>query len=388
MTRDEAESKILAAITAPAFRRATFAGTKRGPSQGPWVRGAVRPVAIRGDTLLQVTRFDGRKTDVRNVARAQAGPAIRELLALGFAGVHVETADEAFDVRLSKKEVVIFGRSAVKPAAEVDVSHNRVKAQPLPEGRADRLLEILGLATADGHVKPTMRAKFTQVNEFLRHLSHALDDAKLTALGRPIDLLDCGCGSSYLTFAAHHYLNDIRGLPARILGVDVNEDLIRMSVAKAGHLGTGEVNFQTGTIGRLDVRPDIVLALHACDTATDDAIIQAIRGDAAVFLGVPCCHRHLNRQLKPDGVNAPALRHGLLRERQADLLTDTFRALALKIAGYRTDVVEFVSPDVTAKNLMIRAVRGGPKREPAALAEFAALKGFWKVDPYIERAIA
>jgi hypothetical protein len=170
--------------------------------------------------------------------------------------------------------------------------------------------------------------------------------------------------------------------------VDVNDDLIRASAAKAGHLGAGEVNFQTGRIGQLDARPDVVLALHACDTATDDAIIQAIRSDAAVFLGVPCCHRHLNRQLSPDGVLAPALRHGLLRERLADLLTDTFRALALKIAGYKTDLVEFVSPDVTAKNLMIRAVRGGPKGDAGAVAEFAALKAFWKVEPYVGRAIA
>jgi SAM-dependent methyltransferase len=388
VTRDEAESRIVDAVCGPSFRRATFAGAKRGPAAGPWVRASVRPVAVRGETLLQVTWFDGRKTDVKNVASADAGPVLRELLALGFSGVHVDTADGAFDVRLTKKGGVTFGRGAASPAGNADTSHNRVKDQPLPEGRADRLLELLGLATADGRVKPTMRAKFTQVNEFLRHLAHAIDDAKLTDLGRPLDLLDCGCGSSYLTFAAHHYLNDVRNIPARILGVDVNEGLIRGSVAKAGHLGTGDVNFQTGTIGRLDAKPDVVLALHACDTATDDAIIQAIRSDAAAFLGVPCCHRHLNRQLKPDGVNAPALRHGLLRERQADLLTDTFRALALKIAGYKTDVVEFVSPDVTAKNLMIRAVRGGPKRDPAAVAEFAALKAFWKVEPYVERAIA
>jgi hypothetical protein len=387
VTRDEAETRIVDAVCGTPFRRATFGGTKRGPATGPWVRATVRPVAIRGETLLQITRFDGRKTDVGNVAPTDAEPSIRALLALGFAGVHVETAAETFDVRLTKKGAVTFGRSAATPGAEADVSHNRVKDQPLPEGRADRLLELLGLATADGRIKPTMRAKFTQVNEFLRHLAHAIDDAKLTTIGRPVDLLDCGCGSSYLTFVAHHYLNDVRNIPARVLGVDVNDDLIRKSTAKAGHLGAGEVNFRTGTIGRLDATPDVVLALHACDTATDDAIIQAIRSDAAVFLGVPCCHRNLNRQLKSDGVNAPALRHGLLRERQADLLTDSFRALALRIAGYKTDVVEFVSPDVTAKNLMIRAVKGGPKRDPTALTEFAAMKAFWKVEPYIERAI-
>src|SRR5205823_7087254 len=140
------------------------------------------------------------------------------------------------------------------------------KDLPLPEGKADHLLEVMGVATADGRVKPTMRAKFTQINEFLKHLRHGLDGAGLRSPGRPLDILDCGCGSSYLTLAAHHYLNDVLNIPARLLGVDVNEEVIRKSVEKSERLGAGGLSFACGRIGGIDSKPDIVLALHACDT--------------------------------------------------------------------------------------------------------------------------
>jgi hypothetical protein len=140
----------------------------------------------------------------------------------------------------------------------------------------------------------------------------------------------------------------------------------------------------------VEARADVVLALHACDTATDDAIAQAVRCEAKLLLSVPCCHHHLNEQVRAEGPAAvlrPVLRHGILRERAADLATDGFRALALRILGYRTDVVEFVSPEHTARNLLIRAVRGAPVGEPVFVAEYAEMKRFWGVTPYIEQAL-
>jgi SAM-dependent methyltransferase len=234
-----------------------------------------------------------------------------------------------------------------------------------------------------------MRGKFTQLNEFLKQLSHTLDAAGFAKLDRPVEILDCGCGSSYLTLAAHHYLTHIRGIPARLIGVDVNDELIRASIQKADRLGAGELNFTTGRIGELTVRPDVVLALHACDTATDDAVVQAIRSEAKILLSVPCCHRHLNQQLKMDGPGAvlrPLLRHGLLHQRTADLLTDTFRALVLRIHGYKTDVVEFVGTEHTPRNLMIRAVSGAPA-DPQFIQEYQELKQFLGVTPFIETAL-
>lgn len=286
--------------------------------------------------------------------------------------------------------MLIGRRKAAAAAASESPTHNRVKDVPLPEGRADRVLEAMGILTAGGRVRPTMRAKYTQINEFLKHLRHVLDDAGLRSLGRPVEILDCGCGSSYLTLAAHHYLNDVLGISARVLGVDVNEEVIRKSVERSERLTADGPAFACGPIGTVDVKPDVVFALHACDTATDDALALAVRAGARLLLSVPCCHHALNQAIRPEGPAAvlrPLLRHGILRERTADLVTDAFRALALRVMGYRTDVVEFVSPEHTARNLMIRAVRGLPPGDSAFVAEYRDLRQFWGVTPYIETAL-
>ena len=380
---------LSAVILGADFRRATFAGATRFGS-APWVRVTIRPVDLRGQRHLQFSYFDGRKTITHNHRTGESGPPLAELLALGFAGVHVTTVTEEIDVRTTKKGKVTIGRRKVEASTNADLSHNRVKDVPLPEGRADKLLEVMGIASADGRVRPTMRAKFTQINEFLKHLEHSIDEAVLRSSDRALHILDCGCGSSYLTLAAHHYLNDVLELPTRILGVDVNEEVIRTSVARATQLGVNAPAFTCGPIGSVETQPDIVIALHACDTATDDAIAQAVRSEARLLLSAPCCHHDLNKAIRPEGPAAvlrPLLRHGILKERTADLVTDAFRALALRIMGYRTDVVEFVSPDHTARNLLIRAVRGAPVGDAEMVAEYVELKRFWGVVPYIERAL-
>ena len=380
---------VLDAACGPGFRRATFAGATR-TADSPWVRVIVRPVTIRGVRQFQFAYFDRKKCVTKNHPPDDAAGPLAELLDLGFAGVHLTTAAEEIDLRTTKKGKVLIGRRPAVAAGDEPAAHNRTKDVPMPEGKADRVLEVMGILTSGGRVRPTMRAKFTQVNEFLKHLGHVLDDAGLRGLGRPVEILDCGCGSSHLTLAAHHYLNDVLGVPARITGVDVNEDVIRKSTEKAARVGAAGLNFACGRIGGGEVNPDVVLALHACDTATDDAVAAAVRGGARLLLSVPCCHHALNDAIRPDGPAAvlrPVLRHGILRQRTADLVTDAFRALALRVMGYRTDVVEFVSPEHTARNLMIRAVRGAAVGDPAAVAEYRELKRFWGVTPYIEAAL-
>jgi SAM-dependent methyltransferase len=377
------------AIIGPDFRRATFTGPARVGDLS-WERVAIRPVVIRDEPHLQFTYFDGRKTLTKNHRGPEAEASLAELLAAAFAGVHIETASEELNIRNSKKGTVQFGRRALTSATPKNDSHNRVKDVPLPEGKADQVLEAMGILTTGGHVKPTMRAKFTQINEFLKHLGHVLDDAGLRSLGRPVEILDCGCGASYLTLAVHHYLNDVLAVPARILGVDVNDEVIRKSVERAGKLGTSGLAFACGKIGDIDTKADLVLALHACDTATDDALAQAIRSEAKLVLSVPCCHHALNKDLHAAGdanVLRPILRHGILRERTADLVTDAFRALILRIMGYRTDVVEFVATEHTARNLMIRAVRNQAPGDAASVREYRELKSFWSVTPYLERLL-
>ena len=373
------------------FRRATFAGVARGENPLAWARVVVRPVAVRGEPHLQFSYFDAKKDTTQNYRPADASGPLAEVLAVGFSGIHLTTTGGETDLRTTKKGKVLVGRGKpATPAGEQPSTHNRVKDVPLPEGRADRLLEVMGIATADGRVRPTMRAKFTQINEFLKQLRHVLDDAGLRSLGRPVEILDCGCGSSYLTLAAHHYLNDVLGIPARVLGVDVNEEVIRKSVERSDRLGADGLAFACRRIGTVDTRADVVLALHACDTATDDAIAQAVRSEARLLLSVPCCHHDLNKSLRPEGptgVVRPLLRHGILLQRTADLVTDAFRALALRIVGYRTDVVEFVATEHTARNLMIRAVRGVPPGDQAFAREYDEMRRFWGVTPYIEKVL-
>lgn len=314
------DAAVVALVVGPDFRRATFAGRPRGMPT-PWVRVTIRPVEVRGNRLLQLTQFDGKKTFSKNLTFAEAGPVVAELLASRFAGVHLSTATEEIDLRTSKKGKTTVGRSVAGqtvPGADqsaLDPSriaeHNRTKNLPLPEGRPDRLLEVMGVADATGRVKPTMRGKFTQINEFLKHLSHALAAADLVNLGRPLSVLDCGCGASYLTLAAHHYLNHVRGVPTQLIGVDVNDELVRKSLAKAESLGATGLSFACGRIGEADVSADVVIALHACDTATDDALIQAVRSGARLILSAPCCHRHQKPSVGSNRTAAgtPAPRH-------------------------------------------------------------------------------
>jgi SAM-dependent methyltransferase len=387
-TSESLRELVAATVLGGSFRRGTFGGVARLAATS-WVRVIIRPLDLRGEPHLQFSYFDGKKDFARNFPLYEAQPPVDELLAIGYSGIHLETETEEIDLRVSKKGKVFVGRKPVKRTVAIE-PHNRVKDMPLPEGRADRLLEVMGIATADGRIRPTMRAKFTQINEFLKHLSHVLDDAGLRDLGRPLELLDCGCGSSYLTLAAHHYLNDVLAIATRIVGVDVNEEVIRKSIARAELLGARDLNFTCGAIGEMTAKPDIVFALHACDTATDDALAGAVKAEAKLLLSVPCCHHHLNDSIRPEGEAAvlrPILRHGILQQRTADLVTDAFRALALRIMGYRTEIVEFTSPEHTARNLMIRAVRGVPIGDAAFIHEYRALKRFWNVTPYIETAL-
>jgi SAM-dependent methyltransferase len=386
--RDALGRLVIDTVLGPGFRRATFGGVARGAGS-PWVRVVVRALELRGEPHLQFSYFDGKKDVTKNFRPADARRTLAELLEVGYSGIHLSTHSEEIDVRTTKKGKVLVGRRKSAADGEPE-SHNRSKNVPLPEGRADQLLEVMGIMTPGGRVRPTMRAKYSQINEFLKQLQHVLDDAGLRDANRELEILDCGCGSSYLTLAVHHYLNDVLGLPARITGVDVNEEVIRKSVERSERLGAEGVAFACGRIRGMVAKPDIVLALHACDTATDEAIAQAVRGEAKLLLSVPCCHHDLNRSLRADGpaeVLRPLLRHGILQQRTADLVTDSFRALALRIMGYRTEVVEFVSTEHTARNLMIRAVRGLPVGEPAFVREYLEMKQFWSVTPYIEGAL-
>ncbi len=367
--------------------RAVGAGRQRGMTPS-WRRVELRPVDLKAGRRLQMVGYDERQAHTSN-APYPADDLVDRLLAEPFGNWHVETLDETVQLRVTKKGEAQVHRSAA-PATPVDRTHDRRKPRLLDP--SEPLLHELGITTADGVVKPSRQDKYRQVDELLRALDAVLDESGLApAAGRsgPLALVDLGCGNGYLTFAAHRLLT-ARGLDVRTTGVDVKLQAAEHGTALAARLGWPEVTFVQGAAADAPVdRADVVLALHACDTATDEALARAVRWNAPVILASPCCHHDVQRQLSvappPYGL---LTRHGILRERFADVLTDAMRAALLRILGYRVEVVEFVGSQHTPRNTLIRAVRTGAAATPELVADYHDLTRAWGVTPALSVLLA
>ncbi|HEY3503978.1 MAG TPA: SAM-dependent methyltransferase [Actinocatenispora sp.] len=356
--------------------RAVAGGRRRGET--PAVpRVELRPVEISAGPRLQITEHEakprgGGRPTTRNVAwGAEALATVDALLAEPYGNWHVTGTEQTVQVRVTKRGEAQVHRSAGTGEA-ADTGHDRAKAYLLPPD--DELYATIG-GTA---------AKRRQVDAFLR----ALDATLPAELPRPLRVVDLGCGNAYLTFAAYRWLTARRGADVRLVGVDVRADQRDRNTALAARLGWDDrVSFVAGTITDAPVEAaDVVLALHACDTATDDALARAVRWDAPYVLAAPCCHHELAAQLR--GSRNPLVRNGILRERFADVLTDTVRAELLRSLGWSVDVVEFVDSKHTPRNLLLRARRGaGAAERSAALADYRALVDTWPVDPALARLL-
>jgi SAM-dependent methyltransferase len=382
MTDDYRHMLTQAVLDEDTFVQMTCKGSI-GPGM-PWRLVRVRPVLIRGTRHWQFSHFDARQDHTRNYTEADVSARLNEVLALPFSSIQLETTLETINVQITRKGKAILHRSTPQRVHSADLRHDAPKYLPLPDGQPDAYLQKTGIMTAEGRVKADMRDKFYQINEFLKMLDHT---GVLEGFGHtPVRILDCGCGSAYLSFAAYHYLNDIRGIPASLSGVDTNAGLVEKSNAYSRDLGLNDACFYAAPIIDFvpEAAPDILLALHACDTATDEALALGIRQQSPVILSVPCCHKHLHRQLESRAPFDPVMRHGILKQRLGDILTDSFRALILRIMGYKTDVVEFISSEHTSRNLMIRAVRRASSGADPFVDEYRALKAYWNVTPYLE----
>jgi SAM-dependent methyltransferase len=301
------------------------------------------------------------------------------LLAEPFGNWHVRTTAETVQLRVTKKGQAQVHREAA--AAVQSTGHDRAAAHLVDPG--DPLFTTLGAGAG----------KRRQVDAFLRVLQSAVAEADLPT-DRPLRVVDLGCGNAYLSFAAYRFLAELYDV--RLTGVDLRAESRARNTGLAAELGwSATVDFVEGTIldAPVDAPVDVVLALHACDTATDDALAQAVRWEAPVVLASPCCHHDLQRQIKQAGPPAPyatVTRHGILRERLGDVLTDALRASLLRQAGYRVEVVAFVSAEYTPRNTMLRAVRdgGGVARDPRVREEYDALVAAWGVTPYLQTLLA
>jgi SAM-dependent methyltransferase len=380
-----------------ALVRATFSGRQRNATV-PFRRAELRYVDLKSGRRLQVTTYDETQAFTRNVDLGAAADEILELLCAGYANWHVETTHETVQVRVTKKGRPLLSRTSRGAEVEPNRDHDRAKSRRLSS--ADPVFDVLGIATSDGRVKPSRVAKFRQVQDFLAALDPVLPDLvsgvapEGLSQARPLRVVDLGCGNAYLTFAALRYLTAVKQLPVHIVGVDVKAQARAHNATVATRLDVADsLEFIDSTIAGATVEhpPDLVVALHACDTATDDALARAVRWGAPVILAAPCCHHDIQRQLV--SVTGPApysllTRHAILRERFADVLTDALRAAILRIVGYRVEVIEFVDSVHTPRNALIRAVRTGAPPSDSTVAAYSGLLQEWAVQPALATLLA
>ncbi|WP_231962272.1 SAM-dependent methyltransferase [Opitutus sp. GAS368] len=338
----------------------------------------VRPVVLRGAPHLSFVWRHDRQDITKNHAPEDAITALAALVGADFHSAHLFTTARMAQLEFNKKGEprLTYGPAAVEKAGG---EHDRTKQRLLPE-QSQPWLEKLGVTTATGAVREGLADKHRQIHKFTEILSHLAADAALPT-HRPLEIADMGCGKGYLTFATHDYFNLVEQRAAHVRGIEAREELVTLCNRIARETARANLNFVQGTIesARLPAL-DVLIALHACDTATDDALAKGVQAGAALLVVAPCCQKELRPQLVAAPVLAPALRHGIFQERHAEFATDALRALLLEWAGYDTKVFEFISTEHTAKNLMIAATkRNGPARTESAALKVRELATFYGI---------
>ena len=362
--------------------RLVLSGRRRN-MQTPSERIDVKPVLIKGEIKYQVSQSDGRAMTTKNYLPS-------EFIELnyfdsGFANILLEEKTGSISIRITKKGEALIHRT--KDVFEVDLSHDRAKARLLDP--SDPFLIEIGISDASGKVKASKSDKYLQVEEFLRLLVPSLNSAieaghiSKPTKANPLSIVDLGCGHAYLTFAAHQYLWS-QEIAVNVIGIDVRESARERNNEIAKKLGISKtINFLAEEISQTSLRAaDVAIALHACDTATDDAISWAVTADAKLALIAPCCHHDIQAQM----VEIPEpwqmmTRNGIMKERLGDLITDALRMQIMKLLGYRVEAIEFIGGEHTPRNLMIRAVKTGAIADAAEKSRYDAMIALWKVKP-------
>ena len=291
------------------------------------------------------------RAEMNNEAEGMLGMVYRQL----------DAWDRQFHycLKISKKGKATLFKQKDSGHADTEVGHNREKQYILKENTEIPPLVDLGVFTKDGKVVRTMYDKFRQINRFTELIRDGMEELEQDS----VRILDFGCGKSYLTFAMYYYLRELEGFDVNIIGLDLKEDVIRHCSELARSYGYDKLHFYQGDIAGYEgvSSVDMVVTLHACDTATDFALAKAVEWGAQVILSVPCCQHELNRQIRNEMLQ-PVMRYGILKERMAALITDGLRAELLESKGYETQLLEFIDMEHTPKNILIRAVKTGKKK--------------------------
>ncbi|MDE6883720.1 MAG: SAM-dependent methyltransferase [Lachnospiraceae bacterium] len=357
----------------------------------------IRPVMVRGTVLFQETLYEGTKVFHENRDNRNMIDRIEELLAQDFKQCEVEHQDCRVTVLVSKKGRITINRKRTKDAGtgsethrQIRMEHNRTKKYILEEGTPVPFLVDLGVQTVEGRVVHARYDKFRQINRFLEFIEDILPTLSKK---RTVHILDFGCGKSYLTFAMYYYLHELKKYDVEITGLDLKEDVIDRCNRLSEKYGYDSLRFLKGDIAEYKGQGpvDIVVTLHACDTATDYALAKAVLWNAGVILSVPCCQHEVNRQIKCEDL-APVLKYGIVKERFAALVTDALRAQLLEAEGYAVDILEFIDMEHTPKNLLIRAVRQGETarrgaKQEQARRETAQLTDFLNIRPTLQKLL-
>lgn len=346
--------QFLAGILNREFIRAVFSNPR---VKGNVVKAKLRPMEQKGELLFQLESFTKTQAFHKNLTVEETKDELAKLLE-EFRQVQVETVSEDITVLLSKKGKATIKRKRKKVQAKAaDLSHNRKKKYILEEGIVVPFLQDLGVMTQDGKIVRTKMDKFRQINRFLEFVEDILPQLDKD---RELTLLDFGCGKSYLTFAMYYYLKVLKGYNIRIIGLDLKKDVIEHCNQLRTRYGYDKLDFYEGDIASYKgvESVDMVVTLHACDTATDYALAKAVKWGAKVILSVPCCQHEANRTIA-DETLSPVMDYGILKERFAAIATDGARAKLLESKGYQTQILEFIDMEHTPKNLLIRAVKTG-----------------------------
>lgn len=347
------------------------------------VKVKVRPILKKDVLLFQCEEHKNNQVFHNNYEAQRAADVLSEYMEQ-FKQMQLETKQYRYTVLVSKKgKVTIQKKQQAGCVKEVDLSHNRSKKYILQEGTQVPFLQDLGVMTSEGKIVRTKFDKFRQINRFLEFIEDILPQLDKN---KEVTILDFGCGKSYLTFAMYYYLHEMKRYDVRIIGLDLKTDVIRHCNELSKKYGYDKLKFLEGNIADYTGvdEVDMVVTLHACDTATDFALDKAVGWNAKVILSVPCCQHELNGQIKND-IMAPLFQYGLIKERMAALITDAMRAEYLESKGYDAQILEFIDMEHTPKNILIRAVKTGKKKNNEE--SIRACEEFFHVTPTLGKLL-
>ena len=351
----------------------------------------IRPVLIKGELLFQETLYRGTQVFHENFDRSAMSQRIEKLLSENFRQGEFQGSNLSATVLVSKKGNMTIKTKRPQNNAESkgrelsELTHNREKQYILQEGIPVDFLVGLGVQTPEGKITKNRYDKFRQINRYLEFIEDVLD--KLPT-GRTIRIIDFGCGKSYLTFAMYYYLHVLQKRDICVTGLDLKKDVIAHCNALAKQCGYEKLSFEVGDISTYNGSDavDMVVSLHACDTATDYAIEKAVKWGAGVIMAVPCCQHEVNKQISSKELQ-PLLKYGLIKERMAALITDAVRANLLEEQGYDTQIIEFIDMEHTPKNLLIRAVKKSDAPKMTGKKSVQETLDFLHIEPTLQKLL-